>query len=106
MYNTHVIQHLPSACPSPLNGGRAMLSRFRCAAVCFALIFLSVGTAAAQTGFDRARMDSLFDVLERNDRMMGAVTVRKGGRVIYQRSLGLRDVAARAPADAETMFRV
>jgi len=84
-----------------------MPPRFRSSAVCLALAFLPfAGAAAAQSGFDRARMDSLFDVLERNDRMMGAVTVRKGERVIYQRALGLREVAARAPADAETMFRV
>lgn len=84
-----------------------MLPRSRNAVVCFALVFLPfAGTAAAQSGFDRARMDSLFDVLERNDRMMGAVTVRKGERVIYQRALGLRDAETRSPADAETMFRV
>lgn len=84
-----------------------MSLRFSRAALCLALGFLPIArTAAAQAGFDRARMDRLFDVLEHNDRMMGAVTVRRGERVLYQRSLGLRDVAARAPSDADTEFRV
>lgn len=81
------------------------MSRFRWVAVCVALIVSPVD-AVGQRGFDRVRMDSLFDVLEQNHRMMGSVTVRRGERVVYQLALGWRDAAARAPADAETRFRI
>ncbi len=76
--------------------------------LCVALAALRPESAAAQARFDRMRMDSLFDVLEANGRMMGAVTVREGGRVIYQRALGFRDSTAGGPvaSDGETMFRI
>lgn len=64
--------------------------------------------AAAQAPGYRARLDSLFTVLEAHDRMMGTVTVRKAGRVIYQRSVGYRDSSAHGwlRADEDTRYRV
>lgn len=56
----------------------------------------------------RARLDSLFDVLESSNRTMGAVTIRKGDRVIYTRALGYRDSTAAGwiRADSATAYRV
>lgn len=82
-----------------------MPTRCRWAAALLILI-ASPATVLAQQGFDRARMDSLFDVLEQNHRMMGSVTVRRSDRVVYQRALGWRDAAARTASDAETRFRI
>lgn len=64
--------------------------------------------ATAQAPGYRARLDSLFTVLEVHDRMMGTVTVRRAGRVVYQRSLGASDSAHNGwrRADEATMYRV
>ncbi|MBK8248458.1 MAG: beta-lactamase family protein [Gemmatimonadetes bacterium] len=66
------------------------------------------GASAAQAPDYRARLDSLFDILGTSQRVMGTVTIRKGERVWYQRSVGYRDSAAAGwvPADSATMYRV
>jgi D-alanyl-D-alanine carboxypeptidase len=64
--------------------------------------------ATAQAPNARLRLDSLFDILETNQRVMGTVSIRRGDRVLYQRSLGYRDSAATGwvRADSATMYRV
>lgn len=42
----------------------------------------------AQPTFDKAKIDSYFDVLEANSRIMGSLMLSKDGNIIYQRSLG------------------
>ncbi|HEY0155394.1 MAG TPA: serine hydrolase domain-containing protein [Longimicrobium sp.] len=73
-----------------------------------ALLGADGGRAAAQVPGYRARLDSLFTILETHDRMMGSVTVRRAGRVIYQRTVGFRDstAAGRLRADSATMYRI
>lgn len=62
---------------------------------------------SAQAPGYRARLDSLFDHFERHDRMMGGVTIRRGDRVLYRRSVGYRDSAATGwvRGDAATVYR-
>jgi CubicO group peptidase (beta-lactamase class C family) len=64
--------------------------------------------AAAQPSNYRLRLDSLLTILEANDRTMGTVTLRKGNRVLYQRSIGSRDSSASGwvKADSLTQYRV
>lgn len=78
-------------------------------ALAFALI---LGTdpvrAAAPAPDSRARLDSLFTILGASRRMMGSVTVRKGGRVFYQRTIGYCDSTATGwtRSDSLTGFRI
>lgn len=65
---------------------------------------VSAGAAAAVRPFDVEKMDRIFDHLESNQRMQGAVTVTRQGKVIYSRAVGMRD--GRTKNDAATMFRV
>ncbi|MCU0647598.1 MAG: beta-lactamase family protein [Gemmatimonadaceae bacterium] len=76
--------------------------------VCLLPPLSSPTRAAAQPANARARLDSLFTILESNDRTMGSVTVRKGDRVLYQRSIGFRDSSAAGwvTADSLTMHRI
>jgi CubicO group peptidase (beta-lactamase class C family) len=66
------------------------------------------GRPAAQAPNYQARLDSLFTIFDTNQRMMGSVTVRKGDRVLYQRTLGSRDSTAAGwvPSDSLTAFRI
>lgn len=75
--------------------------------VALTVIFVSDRASGQVPGY-RIRLDSLFQVLESNQRLMGSVTVRQGERVLYQRVLGYRDSAAAGwvPADGATAYRV
>lgn len=78
-------------------------------AFALALIFgAGLVRAAAPAPDSRARLDSLFTILDASQRMMGSVTVRKGNRVFYQRSIGYRDSTASGwiPSDSLTEFRI
>lgn len=69
------------------------------------LVCISRPTSAQQT-FDQKKMDALFDVLESNNRIMGAVTLTRDGKTIYRRALGYRDVSGKGKNDGETKFRI
>jgi D-alanyl-D-alanine carboxypeptidase len=66
------------------------------------------GRAAAQVDNFRARLDSLFTILDTNQRMMGAITIRKADRILYQRTIGYRDSTQSGwvRSDSLTEFRV
>jgi D-alanyl-D-alanine carboxypeptidase len=69
---------------------------------------VSPQVCAAQVPGYRARLDSLFNTLDSNQRAMGRVSIRKAGRVVYQRSIGYRDSSANGwvRTDSLTMYRV
>ncbi len=75
--------------------------------VVLTLVFVPASAWAQVPGY-RIRLDSLFQILESNRRLMGSVTIRQGDRVLYQRVLGYRDSAATGwvPADGATVYRV
>lgn len=73
------------------------------------IVIVSVCNAVfAQANFDVKKLDSLFDSLEANNRMMGSVTLTKDGKVIYNRVLGYRNISdkEKVKSDAETEFRI
>ena len=51
-----------------------------------------------------SRMDSTFDAQARNDLLIGNMLVVEKGKVIYQRSFGFRDIAARQPNTPASAF--
>jgi D-alanyl-D-alanine carboxypeptidase len=72
-----------------------------------AIAAFATGAMAQASGY-RLRLDSLFTILETHQRMMGSVTIRQAGRVVYSRTIGYRDSSASGwiPSDSATMFRV
>lgn len=84
-------------------------SRYACLALAVSLTLGSIpGPGLAQAPESRARLDSLFTILDTHDRMMGSVTVRKAGRVFYRRTIGERDSTASGwiRSDNETRYRI
>lgn len=73
-----------------------------------AVIFFVCASTFGQTNFDVKKMDQLFDSLETSNRMMGAVTLTVNGKVIYQRSLGYRNLSEKEKLkiDENTQFRI
>ena len=65
-------------------------------------------SAGAQTTFSAKRMDSLFSSLSVHNKSMCSVAMRKGGRLIYQKSIGSAVLkgAKKIPATANTEYRI
>jgi CubicO group peptidase (beta-lactamase class C family) len=63
-------------------------------AVAFVLTLSVCSSAFAQQTFDVQKMNSLFDVLESNNKMMGVVTITRDGKTVYNRALGYARVSA------------
>lgn len=87
-------------------------SRFACIRFCVLAVLAAFAAgprcAAAQAGDYRTRLDSLFTILDTNQRMMGSITIRKADRVLYERAIGTRDSTSSGwvRSDQETMFRI
>lgn len=56
--------------------------------------------------FDRAKLDSFFSALDRNNKFMGSVAVSRQGKIIYAKSLGYADIAHKVKADRHTRYRI
>src|SRR4051794_12713872 len=70
----------------------------------FSLLLFLCAAASAQT---TDRFDSVFNTLGMNAKTAGAaVLIRKDGKTIYQRTLGVRDQRTYAPITPTTNFRL
>lgn len=69
-------------------------------------LLLGVNLTLSAQRFDKQKMDSLFSVIETNDRGMGSVSIFHNGKEIYQRSYGYADLEKKAKNDASTKFRI
>lgn len=56
--------------------------------------------------FDRTKMDSLFSIVEENDKAMGSVSIFHDGEEVYHRSIGYADIANDILATSETIYRI
>ncbi len=56
--------------------------------------------------FDVQKLDSLFAVLQHNDKFMGSVALAKNGKIIYANTVGFADVQHRVKADRDTKYRI
>lgn len=74
----------------------------------FVLSFSVCSPATAQQTFDVQKMDSLFDVLESNNKMMGAVAIERDGKTVYHRAFGYSRIsdAEKIKNNVATKFRV
>jgi CubicO group peptidase (beta-lactamase class C family) len=74
------------------------------------IVCLTVARPVVSAPLDDAtvHLDSLFTILETNQRLMGQVSIRKGDRVVYERAFGFRDstTAGWARSDLDTRFRI
>ncbi len=56
--------------------------------------------------FDKSRMDSLFSIIENNDRGMGSISLFHNGEEIYSHSYGYANVEQEVPAGNNTLYRI
>jgi D-alanyl-D-alanine carboxypeptidase len=67
--------------------------------------FLSMSVCLA-VDFDKAKMDSLFSIIESNQKGMGSISIFEDGVEVYQRSFGHADVDSDLKATADTKYRI
>lgn len=69
------------------------------------LSFLSIFTATSQA-FVSEELDSLFLVLDENDRFMGSLAIAHKGKAVYAKTIGYTDVSLEKKTDTATKFRI
>jgi D-alanyl-D-alanine carboxypeptidase len=70
----------------------------------FLVLLLSVATFAQN--FNKVKVDSLFQVLETNDKFMGSVAVSENGKIIYTNAIGKGDMENNKKATVGTKYRI
>lgn len=75
------------------------------------LLFLIVAvsfTAGQAQNINKAKLDSLFDAINANNKGMGSLTISKDNKVIYQRATGYSLYSAdnKVPANTKTKYRI
>ncbi|MCD4834417.1 MAG: beta-lactamase family protein [Bacteroidales bacterium] len=69
------------------------------------VIFLLTFGINAQT-FDKAKMDSLFKIIESNEKGMGSISIFKNENEIYQNSFGFADIENKIHSTEKTKYRI
>lgn len=71
------------------------------------LIGLSLGQAYSQN-INKAKLDSLFDLLAAKDKAMGSVAISKNGTILYSRAIGYSFLSAskQKKATTDTKYRI
>lgn len=66
---------------------------------------LIVTSAFSQT-FNAKRLDSLFGLLEKNNKFMGSIAIAENGKTIYAKSIGFEDIASSKKSNINSKYRI
>lgn len=69
------------------------------------LITLISTTCFCQT-FNKQRLDSLFQVLEKKDKFMGSIAISKNGELLYSNTIGYCNIETSKKANYKTKYRI
>ena len=71
------------------------------------LIFLlGITLTLSAQSFDKQKMDSLFSIIEKNEKGMGSVSLFYDGKEVYRKSYGYADIENKLENNATTKFRI
>ncbi len=70
---------------------------------CFVALVL---TSAYSQTFNSTRLDSLFLLLEQNNKYMGSIALSENGKTIYTKSIGFDDIATSKKSTINTKYRI
>ena len=74
-------------------------------AIFLGCIILFINPSHSQE-FNTARLDSLLQILDENDRFMGSISVSKGDQLLYSNAVGFADIKDQKKATTETKYRI
>lgn len=69
-------------------------------------LFALVVTSAFSQTFNAKRLDSLFLLLEKNNKYMGSIAISENGKTIYTKSIGFDDIATSKKSSINTKYRI
>ncbi len=69
-------------------------------------IFLFLSYTGNSQNLYNAKLDSLFNVIEKGNNFMGSVAISKNGKVAYSRHIGYSDIATFKKSDNSTKYRI
>ena len=72
----------------------------------FTLIALCLAISAGAQSFNKQKMDSLFEVVEKNKKGMGGFAIHKNGEPVYHNNIGHADISKNIEAHARTKYRI
>ncbi len=72
--------------------------------ITFLVILASVPTFAQN--FNKAKIDSLFHVLQAKDKYMGSVPVSQNGKIIYTNAIGKDNIETNKKTTTLTKYRI
>ena len=68
-------------------------------------LVLYIGSICSQQ-FNSAKLDSVMDALESNDKFMGSLAVSHNGEILYSRAIGYADIESKKEATPATIYRI
>lgn len=72
----------------------------------FFTLALFLGVIPAVFSFEKSKMDSLFSVIENNDKGMGSISIFHDGKEVYSKSYGYSNIENKISANSDTKYRV
>jgi CubicO group peptidase (beta-lactamase class C family) len=58
------------------------------------------------SNFNNSKLDSLFDLLEKNDNWMGSISISENGQLIYSKAIGYKDRATKKEVNTKSKYRI
>lgn len=65
-----------------------------------------ITTTCFSQNFNKQRLDSLFQVLEKKDKFMGSISVSQNGKILYSNAIGFADIETSKKATTQTKYRI
>jgi D-alanyl-D-alanine carboxypeptidase len=74
--------------------------------IIIASLFALITTSSFSQNFNPKRLDSLFLLLEKNNKYMGSIAISENGKTIYTKSIGYDDIASSKKSSINTKYRI
>ncbi|MEO7978575.1 serine hydrolase domain-containing protein [Flavobacterium sp.] len=69
-------------------------------------LFALIITSGFSQNFNAKRLDSLFQILEKNNKFMGSIAISENGKTIYTKSIGFDDITSSKKSTSTTKYRI
>lgn len=72
----------------------------------FSLGLILCGFTMQAQDLNKAKLDSLFNILEKNERYMGSIAISHHGKTIYTNAIGYDDIASKKKSTSDTKYKI
>ncbi|MFD2564761.1 serine hydrolase domain-containing protein [Aquimarina rubra] len=70
------------------------------------IIALLIGTTIQAQTFNKAKIDSLFNLIKENNKGMGSISIFQNGNEVYHNSIGYADIKNKIESNQNTRYRI